>query len=184
MGSTKKWFVAIFGVFLLCTPLILFAQKPIMEVGLRVQKTVNLYWENGVSFQYSHSRVKHDQLYFGFSYVSSRFGSAFNSNAIKQDNFLLSTSWHFKRHKVIRPVTRLNLGYFYADYGSPLFDVLPNTSFLVSPEIGLAYKHKKTPLKVMLGIGYNLVTGDGTRGAGTVYPLFTQTTVSWNISKK
>jgi hypothetical protein len=36
----------------------------------------------------------------------------------------------------------------------------------------------------MIGLGYSLVTGDGTKGGGTVYPLFTQTTVSWTIFKK
>ncbi|RZS97705.1 hypothetical protein BC751_3323 [Cecembia calidifontis] len=162
----------------------LLAQESILDVGIRFQKNINLYWENGVSVQYSHKKIKPDQLYFGLSYVSSRLGTAINSNAIKQDNILFSTSWYFKKDKLFRPVSRLNLGYFIADYEASIFDVLPNTSMLFSPEIGVVYASKKVPLKAMIGLGYNLVTGDGTKGGGTVYPLFTQTTVSWTIFKK
>lgn len=165
-------------------PLQLFAQESILDVGIRVQKTLNLYWENGISAQFSHKNLKPDQLYFGISYASSRLGTALNSNAIKQDNFLFSSSWFFKKEKALRPMTRMNLGYFIADYESSIFDMLPNSSILLSPEIGLMYANKKQPVKVILGFGYNLITGDGTKGAGTIYPLFTQTTVSWTILKK
>jgi hypothetical protein len=160
-----------------------FGQESVLDVGVRLQKTVNLYWENGVSVQYSNKSLKPDRLYFGFSYVTSRLGTAINSNAIKQDNFLFNTSWYFKPQHAFRPIVRLNLGYFVADYEEPIFDVLENTSFLLSPEIGAVFE-TKSPIKVMVTFGYNLITGDGTKGPGTVYPLYAQSTLSWTLFKK
>lgn len=159
------------------------AQESILDAGFRVQKTANLYFENGFSFQYSDKRLLPDKLYFGFTYVSSRLGSAMNSNAIKQDNFLFSGAWYFRPEHTFRPVLRLNLGYFRADYEEAIFDVLPNTSFLLSPEFGASFE-TKWPLKFLVTFGYNLITGDGIDGPGTLYPLFIETTVSWNILGK
>jgi hypothetical protein len=143
---------------------------------------VNLYWENGFSIQYSNRKVKPDNLYFGFSYVTSRLGSAINSNAIKQDNLLFNASWHFGINHVLRPIATLNLGYFTADYEEQIFEDLHNSSFVLSPEAGLIYV-TKSPLKIMLTMGYNVITGNGEDGASTLYPLFFQTTISWSILK-
>lgn len=160
-----------------------FAQESILDAGIRIQKTVNFYYENGISIQYSNRNLKPDKLYFGFSYITSRLGTAWNSNAIPQDNFLLSPAWYFRPQHVFRPLFRLNLGYFHASYGDEIFDDLSNSSFLLSPEFGASFE-TNLPLKFMLTFGYNLITGDGLSGAGTVYPLYIQTTVSWNILKK
>jgi len=159
------------------------AQQSILDVGFRFQKTVNLYQENGFTIQYSDARLKYDKLYFGFSYFSSRLGTAFRSNAIKQDNFLLSVSYYFKKEKLIRPFTRLNLGYFSADYEYAIFEDLQNNSLLLSPEFGISVNPKNLPLKISTSLGYNVVTGDGVNGAGTLYPLFIQTSVTWSVLK-
>lgn len=84
-------------------------------------------------------------------------------------------------HK-FQPFVRLNAGYFYADLESKIFDDLPNTSFLLSPEAGIGLK-TNSPFKIMASIGYNVLTGDGIDGPGTLYPVFIQTTISWNIIK-
>ena len=182
MRLKKKYFL-IFIVFSTIFYNSVCAQHSLLDVGVRVQKTVNLYWENGFSIQYSNRNVKPDNLYFGFSYISSRLGSAFISNAIKQDYFLLNTSWYFRKQHVLRPLVRLNLGYFMADYEEPFFDDLTNTSLVISPEAGLIVD-TKSPLKIMITLGYNVITGDGEQGAGTLYPLFIQTTISWTLLRQ
>ncbi|MFD2201391.1 hypothetical protein [Shivajiella indica] len=179
----KIKYLVILAVFFALNPVVSNGQESVLDVGIRFQKTVNFYWENGVSIQYSHRNLKPDRLYFGFSYVTSRLGTAINSNAIKQDNFLFNTSWYFRPQHTFRPIVRLNFGYFLADYEEPVFDVLDNTSFLLSPELGAVFE-SKAPFKVMITLGYNLVTGNGNQGAGTVYPLFVQSTLSWSIFKK
>jgi hypothetical protein len=160
------------------------AQNSVLDLGARLQKDIGLYSENGISINYSDKNLKPDRWYFGFSYFTSRLGTALNSNAIKQDNFLLSTSYYFKQNHALRPFVRLNAGYFSANYGSPIFDVLPSKTYLLAPEVGLSYK-TTLPLKVALSFGYNTNTSNGTNGVpGTIYPFYYQLTLSWNILKQ
>ena len=154
--------------------------RPTLDVGIRLQKTIGLYVENGLTVQYSHPKLTRQRLVVGLSYVTSRLGTALGSNAVKQDNLLVSASCFFRPARVIRPVLRLNAGYFRADYGFDLFNVLPRTSPLISPELGL-YVCPRLPLKVGATVGYNLLTGNGISGPGTLYPVFVQTSVTWNV---
>lgn len=161
----------------------IFSQERELDVGLRFQKSINLYYENGFTVQYADDRLLSRRLFVGFSYVSSRLGSGMGTNAIKQDNYLISGSWMFRPQRSLQPFVRLNTGYFIADYEDPVFDVLPNTSILLSPETGLSYRFT-FPLKAGISLGYNLITGDGMDGPGTLYPLFVQTSITWNIFAK
>ncbi len=156
------------------------AQDHTLDVGLRFQKTVNLYYENGFTLQYNHQKFLSPNVYFGFSYVTSRLGSAMGTNALKQDNYLISSSYYFRREKVIRPFLRINAGYFYADYEEEIFSDLPNSSALLSSEAGVAV-WTRSPIKIGASLGYNLITGNGIKGPGTLYPLFFQTSITWNI---
>ena len=147
------------------------AQSPVLDVGIRLQQSVNLYNENGIAVSYSCKKLKPDKLYFGFSYVTSRLGTAFHSNAIKQDNYLVSAAWFFRRLHIIRPFVRLNTGYFSASYGDKIFDILPRKSLLLSADIGICFQ-TNSPLKLSTSLGYNFITGDGLKGPGTLYPFF------------
>lgn len=163
-----------------CCVYITQAQQPILDVGLRLQQTINLYNENGVSVAWSPAKKRHDKLYLGFSYATSRLGSAFHSNAIKQDNILVSVAWVLRRNHIIRPFGRLNTGLFNASYGNKIFDDLPSKSLLLSPDIGISFETNH-PLKITTSFGYNLITGDGLSGPGTLFPAYYQLTLSWNI---
>lgn len=156
------------------------AQSSVLDVGVRLQKTVNLYSENGIAVSYSAKGLWADKLYFGASYATSRLGTAFNSNAIKQDNYLVSAAWYFRRDHVVRPFIRANGGYFSADYGEKIFDVLPRSSPLLSSDLGISFQ-TGSPVKIATSLGYNFITGNGLSGPGTLYPVFYQVTVSWNI---
>lgn len=156
------------------------AQQPILDVGLRLQKSINLYAENGVSASFSTPKFGYDKVFFGIAYVSSRLGSAWGTNAIKQDNFLFSVGHFGRKGKLIRPFARLNSGWFNADYESDLFDDLDHQSLILAPDFGISLE-APFPVKVQCTFGYHLITGDGTSGPGTLYPLFIQSTVSWNI---
>ena len=124
-----------------------------------------------------------DRLYFGFTYITSRLGTALNSNAIKQDNFLFSPAYYFRRKHIWRPFVRINAGYFAADYGSKIFDVLPSKSLLLSSDAGISIQ-TSLPLKISASLGYNFITGNGINNVpGTIYPVFYQLTLSWNILK-
>jgi len=156
------------------------AQSSVLDVGVRLQRDVGLYAENGIAINFSDKNVKSDKLYFGFSYFTTRLGTAFNSNAIKQDNFLLSAAWYFRQNRVIRPFVRANAGYFDSDYPA-LFAVLPHSSALFSTDAGLSIQ-TPSPFKIAASLGYNFIYGQGNNNTpGTLYPLYFQLTLSWNI---
>lgn len=154
-----------------------------LDVGIRFQKSVNLYTENGFTVQYAHPKLVSQRLFIGVSYVTSRLGTALHTNAIKQDNYLATVSYYFRPGWLIQPVVKANAGYFKATYGAAIFDALPQTSLLASPELGLCYC-PTFPLKIHGSVGYNLITGDGRSGPGTLYPVFVQTSITWNILKQ
>ena len=124
-----------------------------LKIGIKVQKTNAMYWENGISDQYSFASFKSDQFHVGFDFITSRLGTAFNSNALKQESYVASALWYFRRGKSIRFYTRLNSGFFHADLEEDFFKELPHNAFLVSPEIGLSYNFKNLPLVANLGSG-------------------------------
>jgi len=159
------------------------AWLPELKGGLRIQKTQKLYWENGFAFDFTSARIANRSIHFGASYVTSRLGSAISSNAIKQDNFLISSAYHFRHKKELQPFARLNMGYFHADYEYAIFDVLPNNTFLFSLDAGLEYEFK-APITLNLSAGYNLNSGTGSAGPGTLFPVFYQMSIYYTLFKK
>ena len=143
-----------------------------LNLGIKFQKTHSLYWENGISAQYSFKSFKSDRFYVGFDFLTSRLGSAFSSNAIKQENYIASLAWHFRKDKPFRIITKLNVGLFRADLEEEIFSELPSTTTLLSPEFGLSYDIKSIPVVVNLGLGFNVNIGDGGKSPGTQQPLF------------
>jgi hypothetical protein len=152
----------------------------VLDVGIRMQKSVGLYYENGITAQYTGEKLARQRLYFGLSYVTSRLGTAIGTNAIRQDNILASATFLFWPKSLIRPLVRGNVGYFMAHLGDNMFDDLPDRSLLASGEAGLCVC-PDFPLKLYTSIGYNLITGNGVKGPGTLYPVFIQTSITWNI---
>jgi hypothetical protein len=154
-----------------------------LKGGIRIQKTQKLYWENGFAFDFASPKIADNRIHFGVSYVTTRLGSAISSNAIKQDNYLFSAGYHFRHQKQFQPFTRLNTGYFHADYEEAVFDVLPNNAFLFSVDAGLSWEFK-IPVTVSLSAGYNLNSGSGVSGPGTLYPVFYQMSIYYTILKQ
>jgi hypothetical protein len=167
-------------IFIFCCVV---TQAQTLKVGSRIQKTQNMYWENGLSAQYSFENFKPNQFFVGFDFVSSRLGSAFNSNAIKQDNYLLSASWHFNKNKLYHLVTRLNVGYFYSDLEEDIFKEIPNTAFLFSPEIGFSYDFRKLPISLNVGTGYYIITEKEGYSPGTLQPLYFHFDIYYTFTK-
>lgn len=142
-----------------------------LGLGVRFQKTQSLYWENGIGADFTSDFLLQKKIHLKMSYATSRIGSAFNSNAIKQDNYLIGADWRFRSQKDFQIFAGLNTGFFHADMEEAQFDVLPHNSMLLSLETGLFYKFK-FPVATSLAVGYNLITGDGVKGPGTLSPVF------------
>jgi len=160
-------------------PISLMSQTHELSVGFRVQKSVHLYWENGFSADYTNTQLHNNQIHIGFSYCTSRLGTAWHSNAIKQDNYLIYGAYQFRKEKVWQPLLKLNTGYFVSDMEFEIFEVLPHQSALLSLEGGIVIKPTNTPIKLNASLGYNFITGNGLSGPGTLYPLFYQFTLQY-----
>jgi len=154
------------------------AQSHEINVGVRLQKSLHLYWENGFTLHYAHTGVLRGDLHAGLTYATSRWGSAWHSNAIRQDQYLLSGTYYFRHEKRWQPFIRANTGYFWADMEEAIFEVLPHQSLLLSAEGGIRFRFR-TPLRVAPSLGYNFITGDGISGPGTLYPVFYQITMTY-----
>ncbi|GAB2768956.1 hypothetical protein GCM10010465_12850 [Actinomadura fibrosa] len=154
-----------------------------LKGGIRIQKAHELYWENGFTLDLTSPKLLDNRFHLGMSYVTSRLGSAMGSNAIKQDNFLLSLGYHFRPEKKLQPFTRLNTGYFHSDYEYDIFRDLDNNALLFSVDAGLSYEFK-FPITLDLSVGYNFNTGDGSEGPGTLFPLFYQMSIYYTILNK
>ena len=166
------------GLFFLSCNLNSYAQN--ISAGIRFQKSIGFYWENGISVEISDSSILKDRLIFGCHYISSRLGTAINSNAIKQDQIFASFGYKWRIKRIFQPITKINIGYFIADYESEIFDVLPNSSLLISPELGIKINYPKN-LSYKLSLGYNIINGNGIKNPGTLYPVFYQNTILWNF---
>ncbi len=153
------------------------------NAGIRIQKTNGMYWENGISFQYSFKNLKTDQLYFGFDYVTTRWGSAMGSNALKQDNYLFSSSWAFRKEKSFRPIVRLNIGYLNVDFEEEIFESLPHSAFLLSPEFLVSYAFKNIPVSIHLGSGYYIDFAEEGHSPGTFQPLYYHLNIYYTLLK-
>ena len=92
--------------------------------------------------------------------------------------------WNFgKEAKPFRFHARLNFGYFHAEQVSDIFEDVPNTAFLFSPEIGFKYTFKQLPITLNLGSGYYLFTGEGGESPGTLQPLYYHLDITYQIFK-
>lgn len=70
-----------------------------LKIGIRMQKAQKLYWENGFAIDFTSPKIANNRLHLGFSYVTTRLGSAMGTNAIKQDNFLFNLGYYFRHQK-------------------------------------------------------------------------------------
>lgn len=150
--------------------------------GPRFQKSIGFYWMNGITLEYSSEKILKRKLSFAFSYVSSRLGSAFASEALPLFQTEFSVIKYFRQEKYFKPQLILNTGYARADFGSDIFNDIPDQAPLLSIEAGARYDFH-FPLCIVAGAGFNLLTGNGTRGLGTIYPVFTQCSILYKLRK-
>lgn len=164
---------SIISVFLLVVSSLSFSQNQnhSIHAGVLVQKSIGMYTDVGLYGEYEPNIAL--PVAVGFTYVSSRFGSALNSNALKQDCFFVNGTYYFFREKIITMYSGVNVGLMTIDYGSELFDMLPQNAMLASVEFGTRYFYKDI-FTVSASFGYNAITGNGVKGIGSVMPIFWQ----------
>jgi len=169
------------AIILFCLVSTAVSAGPVFQLGLKIQKVPNLYVENGLVFTYHSNSLLNNKLYLSVGFVSSRFGSALGSNALKQEEYQLSASYVFREARLISPYLRLNTGYFVVDTEVDIFSDLPNSSLLLSAELGFDYQ-LNGPMSLSAGTGFNLITGNGIKGPGTLYPVYLNLVINYRLT--
>lgn len=148
--------------------------------GIRLQKTWELYWQNGAELSCSHDAWVQDRLVLGVSAVSTRIGSAWASDALRQEEYLVHSQWRFRSGKRWEPFVGMALGWFWLHIENPLFQGIPHSSPLWVWEGGTSWEFRHG-VGLQFGLGWHMLTGDGTQGPGSLYPLFMQTQLRWRF---
>ena len=76
----------------------------------------------------------------------------------------------FRPLKPFNPLIKLNIGMANAQLGTS-YASIPSRSMLLSIETGFNYLYRNNVVRFMGG--YNLITGNGLSGLGTIYPIYT-----------
>ena len=147
----------------------------LLYFGVVAQQTHKLYNENGFTVAITSPKLLDNALFLNFSVLSSRIGSAFSSNAIQQDNFVVGAHYHFFKQNKLQPVVGFNTGLFIADYQEAIFRNLSTSQLLFSFETGIYYQCNM-PISLKLSGGYNFITT-----AGTLFPVFYKLALLYRI---
>ena len=154
--------------------------SPSFHAGIRFERAVDFYWYNGVSAEYTSPKLINNRLGIGFNFLSSRLGTAMSSNAIPFYEIDLSGSYYLRNGKSLQPYFRLNTGFAKASYGDDVFRSIPDHAMILSVEAAMTYRFN-IPVKISLGGGYNVLTGNGSKGLATIFPAYGQCSVMYRI---
>ncbi len=150
-----------------------------IELGIRAKKFAGFYWENGLTGEISHPNLMNNQLHFGANFTTSILGTALFKNAIPTYNIELSALYYWRLEKQIQPLVRLNGGLAMAHYNNT-YSSLPSSMAICSLESGISYQASSVWRLTATG-GLNLITGNGIKGIGTVYPVFGQFSLFYRL---
>jgi hypothetical protein len=152
-----------------------------LEIGIRAQKFTGFYWENGMSVEYKPSTFLKSRLSFGANVRSSIFGTAMIYNAIPTLAIEFSTLYYWRKKGDFQPFARLNVGVAKAFYSSTYAN-LTDRAPLVSTEFGFSYQ-LSTKFRTTSTFGINAISGNGTKGLGTVYPVYGQVSLFYTLKR-
>ena len=98
------------------------------------------------------------------------------------NNHLIKQNLEKKYSNLQVKIVGKNLGYSKAFYGEGFSNITSN-SILCSIEAGFKYIIMKTVSANIYG-GYNILTGNGINGLGTIYPIYSGVSLNWLLSTK
>lgn len=143
-------------------------------VGLKLQKTMKLYWENGISIQYQPLFLWAGRPLVSFDFISSRLGTAIASNALQQETYRFGLGARFRNDKIVQPGFRINSGLFHLDVEEEIFEDLNNNSFVLALDGLINFNYKNLNLETV--VGYHLLTDPG-----SLYPLYISFEGMWGF---
>jgi hypothetical protein len=144
------------------------AGEGLWSLGLRAQGYIDLEpgqdFVEGPEIGYSDYNLFTHRLQLKAAYLTSRAEWLFRPNIYRQDYFLFSPVWHFRRTAVFDPTFQADLGYWR--YDTEGFD-LPNDSWIASAQLGLVVNLFQGEYGLFYHCGYHFIVPE----TGPVFPL-------------
>lgn len=138
------------------------------SAGLRMQGVVDFEpgqdLFEGPEIGYSDYDLFAHSLQFRAAYLTNRLEAAFHLGVPRQDYFLFSPVWHFRRKAFFDPTVQADLGYWR--YDAEIFKELDNSSWVASLKVGFALNLFQGEYALYYHVGYNFITPD----SGLLYP--------------
>lgn len=148
------------------------------KAGLLGKKMYGFYWCNGVTAEFQSTVLLSNRLLTGVNFSSSSLGTAFGSNALPLHLSEVYAQWLWRNDRKFRVNAGINTGWAFTDYGHVKYSDIPSNQPLLSLEGGISYVFTQ-PLSFSCSLGYNLLTGNGKRYLGLVYPLYFNFKLLW-----
>ncbi len=146
------------------------AGEDLWSLGLRTQGVVDFEpgqdLFEGPEIGYSDYNLFAHSLQLRGAYLTNRLEAVFRPNIIRQDYFLFSPVWHFRRNAFFDPTLQADLGYWRYDTESEIFKDLDNSSWVASIQVGLALNLFQGEYGLYYHFGYNFITPD----SGLLFP--------------
>jgi hypothetical protein len=146
------------------------AGKGLWSVGMQSRGFVDFEPGNdymtGFDAGYSPARWFRQRLELRAAYLTSRPEAAYR-NVLRQDWFLFSPVWHFRRQKLFDPTVQLDLGWQRYDVeNEAIFGDLENSTSIKGLQVGLQF-NIKSRYAVRYAFGYQ----SASTASSVVYPL-------------
>ena len=150
------------------------------HAGPAFRKYVGFYWVNGATAEWQNTGLRKHKLVIGFTALHSALGTDLVAKAIPTLNVELALIRKFKFTKAFGARVALHTGYANAAYGNATFNKIGRNAPLAGLEFGLEGQCKKWQGTATLG--YQGISGAGTKGLATVFPIYLQMRVFYLIS--
>jgi hypothetical protein len=144
------------------------AGEGLWSLGLRTQGIVDFEpgqdFVEGPEIGYSDYNLFGHRLQLKAAYLTSRGEWLFRPNIYRQDYFLFSPVWHFRRQAIFDPTFQLDMGYWR--YDTEGFAELANESWVTSAQLGLVVNLFQGEYGLFYHFGYNFIVPE----SGLVFP--------------
>ena len=151
-----------------------------LYAGAAFRKYVGFYWVNGATAEWQNASWRKHKVSLGLTALHSVLGTDLFAKAIPTLNLEVAVIRRFKFTQGFGARVALHTGYANAAYGNATFDKIARHAPLAGIEFGLDGRYKNWQGAATLG--YQGISGAGTKGLATVYPIYLQMRLFYLIS--
>jgi hypothetical protein len=147
-----------------------------IPVGLKFEN--NYDFQVGLKAAFADKRILNEHPRLSLSYTTSRLATAFGSNALEKDIYLLGLGWYFRPSRMIDPYIIVATGFTHYDReDDEMFALLDNNAGILSVDLGLELGIFGGLVRPWFEFGYSIFQ------SSTVYPIVFSFGLDYDIAK-